>query len=136
MDLFAFCLPYIIAVTIILLYSRFRCLNPEFKDPLEKPLFNIFDGWAISHFLLFTLVGYLHPDLFILALLFGILWELFESYSGKFKPELLNGWGNCHFGDKLTDNDGWWYGKVSDIFVNSFGYLLGQYLKTGKLILI
>ena len=35
----------------------------------------------------------------------------------------------------MSDSDKWWYGKWSDIFMNSFGYLIGQYIKVGKIII-
>ena len=125
---------FVICVVVILFYSRYRCLNKEsFKDPLESSIFFILDGWSMTHLLFYMLIGYLFPNYLLLTTFLGILWELFEHYSGKYKPLWLSGWGNCHFTDKVKDNEGWWYGKWSDLFINTIGLLIGQYLKIGKI---
>ena len=133
-DLLCYILLFIICVVSIMGYSRYRCVNKKsFKDPLEKRIISILDGWSMTHLLFYMLMGYLFPDYLILTMFFGVLWELFEHYSGKYRPKILSGWGNCHFTDKVEDNEGWWYGKWSDIIINFLGFLIGQYLKTGQI---
>ncbi len=124
---------FIICPTLIFLYSRYRCLNKNsFKDPLEHSIFLMLDGWSITHLLFYMLAGYIFPNYFLLTTLLGISWELFETYCGTYKPLWLSGWGNCIFTDKV-DNEDWWYGKWSDIFMNTLGLTIGQYLKIGHI---
>jgi hypothetical protein len=83
------------------------------------------------------LIGYTSPYLFVLALIYGIIWKLFEVYSCQYKPNFIYGFGNCRRQSEIIfHSDKWWYyGKWSDIFMNSFGYLIGQYIKVGKIII-
>lgn len=136
MNIFRFTLPFITCILIIFWYSRFRCINPKFVDPLETPIISIIDGWSLTHLFFFMFIGYTFPYLFVLALIYGIIWEIFEAYSGKYKPNFIHGFGNCRRKSEIiSDSDKWWYGKWSDIFMNSLGYLIGQYIKVGKIII-
>jgi hypothetical protein len=114
-------------------YGKFRCTHKNFKDPLETRLLWNLDGWSASHFIWYMLLGYLFPKTFILSTTVGIVWELFEHYYGKERPGWLGGYGDCKdlASDKETDN--WWYGKRSDIMCNTSGFLIGQYMKAGKI---
>jgi len=122
------------SAVIVFAYGDYRCKNRDFKDPLEKQIgIGKLDGWSISHFLLFTVAGYLFPDKYVIALAIGCVWELFEHYSGKSHPSWLEGYGDC---DKLasdkSDNGNWWYGKWTDIVMNTMGFTAGIYLKRKK----
>ena len=124
----------ILPVLFIFPYGKYRCAHKEFKDPLETPLFWGLDGWSATHFFWFMILGFAFPGNFILATCLGITWELFEHYYGKERPGWLGGYGDCPGLASDKDGDGnWWYGKWSDIVCNSFGYLIGQFLKTRSL---
>jgi len=118
----------IIPLLFIFPYGNFRCTHKKFKDPLESPLFWGLDGWSITHILLFMVLGYMYPDTFLLSMMVGITWELFEHFYGKQRPGWLGGYGDCY--DVASDRaDGnWWYGKWSDIICNATGFLIGQYV--------
>ena len=126
-----YCLLIIICPLLITLYGYYRCKNIEtHKDVLSFELFNNsskkygLDGWSISHLLFYMLLGYLFPNKIILTLSLGIIWELFETYIGIYKPYIFQEFGFCS-----TDiSNVWWYGKFSDIIVNFIGFIIGQYL--------
>ena len=80
-----------------------------------------FDGWAMSHFILYFILGYLYPDNLLLFTLIGVLWEFLEQ---------------CVHVKSLYDDEPikekWWVGKMSDIGVNSFGLILGNSISPYK----
>ena len=119
-------LYFFICISIIFLYGRFRCLNlNNYKDPLENGIKKTsFDGWSLTHLFFNMLIGFLYPNTFILTLIFGILWELFETYIGLYEPSIFKNWGFCVSKDKKIKKK-WWYGKLSDPIVNSIGFLIG-----------
>lgn len=123
-----------ICVIIIFLYGKYRCDNPDYNDILLTKL-NIgdLDGWSISHFTFFFILGYLYPQKIKLTVFLGILWEIFEYLYDNYKPTFLDGFGHCVTTDPKKKNVIWWYGKISDIFVNYSGFVIGSYLKTNRL---
>jgi len=132
--------PSLIAVALIMIYSKYRCEHKDFKDPLETKLFVGLDvgldGWSITHVTFFAILGYVYPEYFWYAIVLGTMWELFEVLYGRGRPEwadeFLGGYGGC---DKLrTDREdgNWWYGKWSDIACNIIGFTIGVYLRKRK----
>jgi hypothetical protein len=123
-----------IVVGMIFLYGNYRCTRSHIQDPLEIPLTRHvpwFDGWSYSHLLVAFLAGKFINSRKGVALVFIImlLWEVFEFYLGKMKPTWMKniGGGSCRISTDKEDKDKvWWYGKYSDILVNSVGLLLSQ----------
>jgi len=119
-------------IIVIFAYGKYRCSHiKDHKDILEFDLIKNsgnygIDGWSLSHFLFFMLIGYLYHNVFFITFLLGIIWELFETYVGIYEPDIIKGWGFC----KIKGNryKKWWYGKMSDPIVNFFGLILGIYL--------
>lgn len=121
-------LPFVVSFAAIMIYGKYRCNRPDYKDPLETPITKDFDGWSVAHFLLYMYVGYCYPDSFFMSMFIGILWELFEHYYGKNRPGWLGGYGDCEMNtDKEEGN--WWYGKYSDIVANMAGFLVGRQIR-------
>lgn len=121
-------LYFIICILVIFLFGRYRCMNiKKFRDPLETSFNKTvgIDGWSSTHLFFYMFIGYNYPKTFYLTTFFGILWELFETYVGIYKPSFLYGWGYCKKGKTKKV---WWYGKYSDIIVNIIGFLIGQYI--------
>lgn len=116
------------AVVAIGAYGRFRC-NHKFVDPLSTklPLWDL-DGWSLTHLTLFTLIGYGFPGTFhaLAAFALGIGWELTEQYMGKARPAWLGGWGDCDAAEFEAHNANWWFGRYSDIVVNTAGLVFGN----------
>lgn len=125
-------IPSLIAITLIMIYGKYRCDHKDFKDPLETKLILGLDGWSMTHVTFFAILGYMYPEYFWYALLLGVMWELFEHFYGKNRPGWLGGYGDCQ--DISTDRtDGnWWYGKWTDIVCNIVGFIIGVYLKKGN----
>ena len=124
----------LILISFPIIYGKYRCDHPEFKDPFQTKL-NIgdLDGWSVIHILEFTLLGYLFPTKFILLMVLGIIWESFEFYYSFHKPTFLKGFGHCITSDTQNkenkNNPIWWYGKVSDVVCNFIGIILGMYIR-------
>lgn len=119
----------LVCVLIIVSYGTYRCQQAtEFVDPLTKSAFSkshalssYLDGWGISHFAFFFLLGYLYPGVnyVLYSFCLGVLWEIFE-YTIKDKPFYLS---RCNY--KTGDGRTWWYGRWQDIVMNSLGLLAG-----------
>ena len=126
---------FITIIISIFVYGKYRCVNPDYKDILAMELVKGIDGWIISHFVAFAIIGTLYPDTLILSIILGILWEIFEICLGKIKPSFLKGITDCHRTEKGNSNlsndqkDGyWWYGKGEDVVADILGFLFGKYL--------
>lgn len=95
------------------------------------------DGWSLSHFVLYTILGYLFPRNYLVFLMLGVAFELVEEMGGIIerhmerkradrrehrtvitstaqKPWVLDGGGE------------YWFGRLSDPLVNSLGFLMGM----------
>ena len=125
-------LLFLIPTLMVFAYGKYRCdYITKHKDILE---FNLFpnshklgvDGWSLTHFTLFLVIGFLYPGTFLITMLLGLLWELFETYVGIYKPSVIKGLGFC----QLSSNryKVWWYGKWSDPIVNMLGFLTGRFI--------
>tara|TARA_Y100000741_G_C17869732_1_gene402385 strand:+ start:83 stop:547 length:465 start_codon:yes stop_codon:yes gene_type:complete len=119
---------------IIGLYGAYRAefIN-SYEDILEIEIFKGssnygLDGWSISHYLCFLVAGYIYPNTLVITIGLGILWELFETYVGKYRPKILENIGFIPNADSRYKGKIWWYGKWSDIIVNFLGFVSGRYL--------
>ena len=125
-------LLYVICISIIIIYGKYRC--DHVKDHLDVLEFEAFkgsskygiDGWSLTHLSFNMMIGYLYPKTLLPSMVLGGIWELFETYAGIYKPELLKGFGFCDT-DKKTKV--WWYGKKSDIICNFIGFMLGKTIR-------
>lgn len=85
----------------------------EDTSPLETKL-HIADLnlWSVTHFTLFTIIGFVFPNYLVTSITVGILWELIELLISK-----ANG--------VLSPNSAFWYARLSDVLVNTCGALFG-----------
>lgn len=115
----------IIFVTI--LYQLFLCNSDLGYDPLEKIHLGVgdIDGWSLTHFIFFFFLGYFFPKYYLFILTLGIIWEIIEYITG-----IINQKNKVTLICDLTriKRDSWWYSKVSDIFVNIAGFIVGASL--------
>lgn len=102
------------------------------KDPLtiDYGIISNFDSWAVFHIAFYFVLGCMFPDRYLLFLVIGILWEIFEHYSGKHNMKLF-GINAASISDNAST--GWVKGKVLDVVVNMVGYIVGSYFIQGKL---
>jgi hypothetical protein len=130
-----------ISPILVIFYGWYRCKNiKDHKDILEFSLIGDsnkigVDGWLLSHYIWFLVIGYIYPKMMRLSLLLGVLWEVFEWYVGEYKPKFLLNLGFCSSpsGAKKRNNV-WWYWKWQDLIVNPLGFISGKYLRTGRII--
>ena len=118
---------FLVPITLIGLYGKYRCNNKTFIDPLQKPIIGDLDGWSMTHIIFYTTMGYNFSNAFALTMTIGIIWELYEHISGINRSTWL---GGCN---EITTHKGrgaWWYAKWTDILCNASGFLLGKYLYT------
>jgi len=124
-----FYMTYIIVVVIIFYYGHYRCKHiKDHTDILEFQLFehkslSCIDGWYCTHLVLFSIMGYVFPHSIRLSFLFSVIWELFEYYNEKYKPDITQNATNC--------NTIWWYARWEDILINSIGLFIGRTLRLG-----
>ena len=113
-----FILGGLTAIYIVLTNSNLRnvgkilCLDELEHIYIKHPRIS---GWHISHFSLFFIIGLFSPK-FYTILLFGLLWEVFEHVYGVY-----------------TNREEYWtsggkLGQMTDIVMNSLGFLTGSYL--------
>ncbi len=110
-------LIFIVSASLIWGYKGYRSGRSDYKDPLETKLaVGDIDGWSITHFSQYALIGYICPYTGIIrtAFLVAVAWESFEFYL------------------EHTINDSWWYAKVSDLAMNGIGLGAGYALSKGK----
>lgn len=121
-----------IAVAMIISYGLMKCYIPGYVDPLTVKLSStpydlLRDGWAISHLLLFTVIGYLYPEpqYLLFAWVLGVLWELTEY---GVKDTSIFPSACVH--NMVSQNSGrWWYGRWQDVVMNSVGLVVGVICK-------
>jgi len=131
-----------IAPIIVFMYGWYRCKNIKtHRDILEFSLFKNskeygVDGWLLSHYTFFIMMGAIFPNTMRASFLAGLLWEIFEWYCGVYKPEWLEGIGFCTSPSGAKKNGKvWWYWKWQDPIANLLGFMTGKYLSTGRVLL-
>jgi hypothetical protein len=134
---------YIVMFVGVMLYGKWRSRTDGVTDPLSHEILPKVDGWVLSHFTGYLLLGYFFPKTFRLSMFIGILWECFETWAGETKPDFLKGIGDTRMGTthseelekKLESVDGtgqyWWYGQYEDVIANGLGFLVGMHLSVG-----
>ena len=133
--------------TIIIIYSHIRCNYKYLKDPLstfplggkDSSFSEILDGWSLSHFLFFLILGYFYKEYIFFIVLMGILWESFEYVTSNSGINIyilswFRGLSKCNALSEENKNGHWMYAKVSDIFVNVLGLYVGYVLSKIKTI--
>ncbi len=118
---------------IIIFYGWLRC-KKNFPDVLEFKLLknnhlSNLDGWWISHFVLYLVMGYLYPYSLRLSFIIGCIWEFIEFLAGKYKPKILSSIGFCKSSKKGEKDKIWWYGKWEDVLINLLGLILGKTIR-------
>jgi hypothetical protein len=110
-------------------------MNNEIQDKLRTPLYSsenfIFNWWSLSHFLLFTFIGFIKPGYIGTFFTAGVLFEIFEDcMSSDDTTQLIDckKEKNSFCGNILCNgyNDSYWYSKSDDIIINLIGYITGQ----------
>ncbi len=115
----------LIAFLLICIYGFIRCKLGMKTDVLATS-FHVWDLdlWSVTHFCLFFITARQNPGFKegVILFMLGGDWELFEHILGKKRPAWL---GGCPFSSTEDGEEGraWWYGRTSDIVVNSLGII-------------
>jgi|ETNvirnome_6_100_1030635.scaffolds.fasta_scaffold02491_7 hypothetical protein len=117
----------------IISYSKYRCKNSNFTDPLTRgsSICSFCDGWSISHFLFYMLLGYKFPKELVFTMILGLIWESVEWATSHTNWKILSsmrGVSQCNVGTD-TIGDHWFYAKFSDLILNFLGFMIGIKLK-------
>jgi hypothetical protein len=110
----------------------------ENSDILMKKFANCegCDLWAVSHLLLYALLGYMFPQHLFLLMIIGVIWEFIEDYLGTLKLDFM-GYGRMAEVLGAVDKNGesvWWFGRVTDIAFNMIGLISGYEIARLKLL--
>lgn len=104
---------FVIVAAIIYFYSNW-IRSKGMKDPLNYQFIRggpntRLDGWRITHFVFYTILGYFFPNCWKFALLISVSWEIIEMGMSSVRDD--------------------WQGNVTDIFVNMAGFFLGREIR-------
>ena len=123
--------------TTLYLYGYFRCIYPNFEDPLlfGKDICKFCDLWSISHFVFYMILAFFYPNQGKFIFIIGLLWELLEFVIQKeyFKglPILskIHDLSICKTSSLLSNKEHHWvYYELTDIPMNILGIFTGIYL--------
>ncbi len=127
--IFGVVVTIIVLYWILLLYIHGSEEKSIHGDPMNKILFelpfleNCCSAWPVSHFILFTIIGFLFPDCDAMAISAGIGWELIEV--GVYHALGKSRQGVRRSG-KVEYSSSWWMGSTKDIFMNIAGFYTGK----------
>lgn len=105
-----------------------------YADPMNKIVFNFpylescCSWWPISHFILFTFIGFLFPTCDFAAVSAGVCWELTEMavyYAMGADRQGIKRPGSHN----VEYSNSWWAGSFKDIFMNIAGFYVGKTLQ-------
>jgi hypothetical protein len=126
---------YIVVVLVIILYGyvlrRVKAKDLLARQIYSHPICQDIDGWSITHFMFFGLLGVLYPGQHLQFFLVGYAWEVIETLLGQNKFQMsgkrlqLLGEQDAE-GNSTGDDDAYWYGKMSDVVADNFGYAIGS----------
>lgn len=119
---------FLLAIVSIILISIYLSATPDERiihsqnDPLSKTVFSMcgenFSFWPISHFLLYTIIGYLCPSFWMEATTIGICWELLEYNLGEYTSRE-------QMSSKQYSGARWFRSSPYDIIFNTVGLMTG-----------
>lgn len=121
---------FAVIVLIIGVYSiilvRTKSMDFMNKKFVDITLFNepCCSLWAVSHFVLYFVLGIMFPNCQVLFIIMGVLWELTESTIGYFTKSFFN---------KINTDGGeykdWMSGSFRDVILNVLGLYMGIFIK-------
>lgn len=126
----------IISIIFIMVGHIYR---DQVQNLLKNPLYKVdeffIDWWSVSHFLLFSLFGFVKPGYPFTSFICGIAFEVFEdSMASDETTQIVDCISNKKsvIGGIMCNGyeDSYWYAKLDDIFINLLGYIVGQAIRT------
>ena len=103
------------------------------KQVIKAPIMgkNCCSWWPLSHFITFTMWGFIWPQLGWQLFFIGVLWECIEYCVKKFqtiKGEAMK-FKRTRTSGGTVEYEQWWSSSSKDILFNAAGILTGIYLK-------
>jgi len=107
--------------------------NAVYGDPMNKIVFTLpyleacCSWWPISHFILFTIIGFLFPDCDLMAIAAGVGWELVEMtvyYAMGANRQGVRRTGS----ERVEYSSSWMAGSFKDVVMDILGFYLGKFL--------
>lgn len=103
-------------------------------DPLNIIRFHIgdmpFSSWPLTHLVMYTVLGFLFPNLWPLFFVIGVIWEIMESsvckVVGRKGHAMVRMEGRS---GQLEYPFNWWQGSWKDIVFNTAGLVIGISLR-------
>ena len=112
---------FLLSVAAILIYGIIKAKYLNHFDILQNKL-GVWDldGWSLTHVVLYFMLAYIYPKKWKIIFITGVIWEIIESAIGTPLCRTIRQSGVL---------DCWWYGKISDVVVNSIGIALALLIK-------
>lgn len=128
---------FIVAVVIIIYGLYLRIMYKDQPTMVKNDLLNQkqFDlpmlenccsWWPISHFILFSLIGFFFPNCAFIAIVGGILWELLEMFISSLMKQNRQA---IRIDTGIEYSENWFAGSTKDIILNIFGFYTGQFVR-------
>jgi hypothetical protein len=124
----------IISLVFIVFGHKYReSVQLALKKELIRLPGTTIDLWSVSHLLLFMVFGMLIPNRHMSFLLAGAAFEVVEDMLSSDESTQLD---DCKTLDrskimcKFSINDGYWYAKWDDVFIDLLGYTIGSAIRT------
>jgi hypothetical protein len=140
-----------ICMALILVSMIFIMIGHMYRDQIQSVLKQevckfpecSIDYWSISHFMLYSIFGFLIPGYPLTAFTIGASFEFAEDYLAADENTLFANCkepcgrqdGFCTKDDTRKNwcngvQDGYWYSNATDSFVNLLGYVVGSAMRT------
>ena len=100
-------------------YIKYDILSKNYNFTNIKMLDNYFDGWALSHLILYFILAYFFPTEWIFLIIIGVIWEIIEHIL-SFKYFNYD----CQLSGADEKYKTWWYAQYEDIIMNMIGIAL------------
>lgn len=118
------CVGTVIAIFYFIYTYKFSKMDIIEEDPFNKVWFEIgpikVGFWPFSHFVLYTILGFLFPQCWLIIMILGIIWEGIEVLAGcLFEKEKQKGFSTSLYQGK------WWQANLYDPLFNAMGFIVG-----------
>ena len=93
---------------------------------------NCCSGWALSHYILNMVAGYIFPDCQLFIIFLGISWEIIECLISRFTTGLHKRFFIPEEPGVRVDYPNWMTGTFKDVIINIAGLYTGVLLRKAR----
>ena len=109
----AICFGILVGITVFLFINKLAFLDKNIYEGDTK--YSNISLWKVTHFITYFIIGILCPNNYILFLILGICWEIFEKLYGEYTNNV-----------KYWTSDGL-YSQIKDVGFNMLGYHIAHF---------